>query len=78
MRPPDFLGHKIEHEVTTNPFPRVIFHFRKPYNKNLYGALYKIFMISMKYNTTLSYYAKSAMREKKGEKESCFIRHKKH
>ena len=35
-------------------------------------------MISMKYNTTLSYYAKSAMREKKGEKESCFIRHKKH
>ena len=34
-------------------------------------------MISMKYNTIISYYAKSAMREKKGETESCFIRYKK-
>ena len=32
--------------------------------KYLYEALYKIFMISMKYNTIISYYAKSAMREK--------------
>ena len=33
MRPPNFLGHKIEHEIAMNPFPRVIFHFRKPHNK---------------------------------------------
>ena len=36
-------------------------------------------MISMKYDTIISYYAKSAMREKKrkGEAEFCFIRQKK-
>ena len=65
MEAPNFLGHKIEHKVAMNPFPRVIFHFRKPYN-DLYEARYKMFMISMKYNTIISYYAKSAMREKKG------------
>ena len=35
-------------------------------------------MISMKYNTIISYYAKSTMSGKKAEAESCFIRHKKH
>ena len=33
--------------------------------RDLYEALYKIYMISMKYNTMISY-AKSAMREMKG------------
>ena len=32
----------------------------------------------MKYNPIMSYYAKSAIREKKDEAEPCFIRHKKH
>ena len=34
-------------------------------------------MISMKCNTIISYCAKFAMREKKDETKSCFIRHKK-
>ena len=33
---------------------------------DLYKAVYKISMISVKYNTIKSYYAKSAVREKKG------------
>ena len=33
MRPSNFLGHKIKHDITMNPFSWVIFHFRKPYNK---------------------------------------------
>ena len=66
MQPPIFLGYKIEHEIAMNPFPRFIFHSRKPYNKISLEALYKIFMISMKYSTIISYYAKSAMRKKKG------------
>ena len=32
----------------------------------------------MKYNTIISYYAKSTMKERKGEAESCFMRHKEH
>ena len=58
-----------------NPLPRFIFHFRKREtaynNRSLYSTLqniydlYKIF--SIKYNNTIkSYYAKSAVREKKG------------
>ena len=34
--------------------------------KDLYKALYKICMISIKYNTIKSHYANSDMREKKG------------
>ena len=34
--------------------------------KDLYEALYKIFIISMKYNTITSYYAKFVIREKNG------------
>ena len=74
MRPPNFLGHKIEHEIAMNPFPRVIFFLENHTIKDLYEVLYKIFMISMKYNAIISY-AKSTMREKKGETESSFIRY---
>ena len=35
-------------------------------NRSLFKALYKISMISMKYNTIKSYYEKSAMKEKEG------------
>ena len=42
--------------------------------KDLYEVLYKIFMISMKYNTIISYYAKSSMREKKGRDRILFYK----
>ena len=51
-----------------NPLSRIIFHFRKHKLhriKDLYKALYKISMISIKYNSIKLYYAKSAIREKK-------------
>ena len=66
MRPLICLGHKIEHEIAMNPFPWVFFHFKNHTIKDLYEAFYKVFMISMKYDTIISYYAKSAMRKKKG------------
>ena len=65
MRQTNFLGHKIQHEIAMNPFPGVFFILENHTIKDLYEALFKIFMISMKYNTIISYYAKSAMREKK-------------
>ena len=49
-----------------NPLPWIIFILENHTIKDLYKALYKTSMISMKYNTIKSYYEKSAMREKKG------------
>ena len=64
MRSTNFLGHKIEHEIAMNPFPWSFFILEKYTIKDLYEGLYKMFMISMKYNAIISYYAKSAMKEK--------------
>ena len=54
----------MEHEIAMNPFPWSFFILEKYTIKDLYEGLYKMFMISMKYNAIISYYAKSAMKEK--------------
>ena len=38
LLPPNFLGHKIEHEIAIDPFLQINFHFRKPCNKRSLGS----------------------------------------
>ena len=68
MRPPNFGDTKIKQEITVNPLPWIIFHLETHKLHiiiDLYKTVYKISMISVKYNTIKSYNAKSAVREKK-------------
>ena len=66
---PIFWNTKIKQEIAVNPLPRIIFNLENHKlnrTKDLYKALYRISMISIKYDTIKSYYAKSVMRENKG------------
>ena len=42
--------------------------------KDIYEALYVTYVISMKYNTIISNYAKSAMKENKGLNRTLFYK----
>ena len=66
MRPPNFGDTELRSFY-------ILENHKLHRTKDLYKALYKISMISIKYNTIKSYYAKSDMRERKGETERCFI-----
>ena len=61
------------HKITAGDYRKSITSDHFPFQKHklhividLYKAVYKISMISVKYNTIKSNYAKSAVREKKG------------
>ena len=61
MGPPNFGDTKIKQEIAVNPLPRIIFHLENDKLhriKDLYKALYKISVISIKYNTIKLYWVK--------------------
>ena len=62
MRPASFGDTKLKQEIAMKPLPWIINSILE-YHKlqRFYKALCKIYMISIKYNTPKSYYAKSAM-----------------
>ena len=78
MQTPIFGDSKIKQEFAVNPLPGIIFHFRKPLieydSRSLKSTLQNIYNLYLKYNTIKSFYAKSAMTEKKCKKECLFIR----
>ena len=69
MQPPNFEDTKLKQDIAVNPLPRIIFiseNYKLHRIKDLYKSLHKIYMISIRYDAIKSYYARSAMREKKG------------
>ena len=65
MRPPNFWDTKISRRLSWIHYLGSLSILENHTIKDLYKALYKKSMITMKCNRIISYYAKSAMREKK-------------